>query len=182
LSGGNLLDRYLSPILGPLAIIGAIGFSSFRSKYLRYILIAGCILQFASASVFTYVHRIIPSGTKQGYAFIRNNTPTDAKIMCTKNALALHAERVAMWSTYASLAELPYLFWDADEEEALQILEKYGIEYIFVEKDRIYDDREVNHLGGYPQSFLTKQSTWPSFELVFDNESIGIWKITQSPS
>lgn len=176
-SGGDLLDRYLSPILAPLAIIGAIGFSSLRSKYLRYILIAGCILQFVSASIFTYVHRRIPSGTMQGYAFIRKNAPVDSHILCCRNALAFHANRIAVWNSYASMAEMPYMFWEADANQIEQILRKYELDYIFVEKDRIYDDSTAQHLHGYPQSFTRKMSSLQLFDLVLENSDVSIWKI-----
>jgi len=169
--------RYFFPIIPFLAILGSGSFVLIKKKWLKYALIFACIAQFCVAAGYTFLQRRIPSPVKQAYEFTRENTPADARIMCAKNALSLHAERIAMWATYASLAEMPYLFWNADEKEALEILGRYKIGYIFVEKDRIYDDQKVSHLGGYPQSFLTKFSTWPSFKLVFENEAVSIWKV-----
>ncbi|MBN2181971.1 MAG: glycosyltransferase family 39 protein [Sedimentisphaerales bacterium] len=173
--------RYFFPVIPFLAIIGAGGVSLTKQKYLRYFLIFACIAQFFSASGYTFIKRRIAPPVKQAYEFVRTTTPQNARIMCTKNALALHTGRISIWNSYASLVELPYMFWNADEKEALEILDKYEIGYIFVEKDRIFDDTKRSHLGGYPQSFLEKVANWSSFERIFDNEEVAIWKITQSP-
>lgn len=173
--------RYFLPIIPFLAILGSGSLILIKRKWLRYALIFACIAQFSVAASYTFLQRRIPPAVKQAYEFIRENTPADARIMCTKNALALHAERVTMWESYASLVEMPYLLWSADEKEVLEILGRYKIGYIFVEKDRIYDDQKISHLGGYPKSFVNKVSSFDSLKLVFENEAVSIWKITQSP-
>lgn len=173
----SLSMRYLSPVIPFLAIIGSGSFLLLERKWLKYVLVLGCVVQFFASAGYTFSQRRIPFAVKQAYQFIRENTSPDARIMCTKNALALHTGRVAMWQTYASLIEVPYLFWNADEKDAWKILGRYKIGYIFVEKDRIYDDSKIYHFGGCPVSFVRKMSNWTSFKLVFENNAVTIWKI-----
>ena len=173
----NLSLRYFLPIAPFLAVIGSGSFTLIKREWLKYLLILGCAIQFIVVTGYTYSQRKIPRPVMQAYKFVRENTPTDARVMTPKNSLALYTERVAMWTSYVSLGEMPYLFWDAEEKEALKILERYKIGYIFVDKDRVYDDTGIGHQGGYPKSFLSKMSTWPSFKIIFDNEAVSIWKI-----
>jgi len=75
------------------------------------------------------------------------------------------------------LHEISYLFWDASQKDALEILDKYGIDYILIENNRIYDDSQHKHTGGYPRAFLDKISNFDRFKKVFENEGAQIWKI-----
>ncbi|MFQ5834935.1 MAG: glycosyltransferase family 39 protein [bacterium] len=174
---GNYAIRYLLPIIPFLCVIAAVGFTNIKSKFIRYILILGCITQLLYASVYTFYQRTIPPGLEQTYSFIKTYTPEDSCIMTTKNSLSLHTGRRSMWGTYGSLVEIGYLFWDANEQEALEILIRYKITHLLVEKDRIYDDTKIIHLGGYPKSFVQKIQSWKCFRKIFENDEIVLWEL-----
>jgi hypothetical protein len=135
------------------------------------------ILQFLGSAYYVYVKRTIPQDTKDGYNYIRLSAPEEAHILSVNNRLSYYTNRRALWHSYISVMEMPYLFWKADENEVIDILSKYEIDYIFVEKERIYDDSQTRHLGGYPVSFIRKIDSFPRFRLIFENQSVSIWQI-----
>jgi hypothetical protein len=51
------------------------------------------------------------------------------------------------------------------------------IEYILVEKERIFDDTKVRHLGGWPQSFVDGLVTLNFVERIFENSEASVWKV-----
>ena len=176
----HLNIRYISPIVPLMAVIASIGLCSFSIRWLRYAILAILILQFTGSTYYVYVSRSIPQGTKEGYNYIRQSTLGEAHILSVNNSLSYYTDSHAMWKSYMSVMEMPYLFWKADEDEAIDILNKYEIDYIFVEKERVYDDSGRKHLGGYPESFIGKMDFFPRFKLIFENQSVGIWRIIEN--
>jgi hypothetical protein len=123
-----------------------------------------------------YKERRVPEGVKRAYSWIVEHTAADTRVMCSRNALSYYTRRMSYWMSYHSLVELPYLFWVADADEARQILGRYQIRYILVEKDRIYDDRRLRHTGGYPVSFIGKSREWPFLKPVLENEDVILYE------
>jgi hypothetical protein len=75
---------------------------------------------------------------------------------------------------------MPYLFWQANEKEAKNILLNINkTEYIMIKKTRIYDDTKIRHKGGYPKSFIEKLPNFSFLKLIFDNKEISIWKVEE---
>ena len=169
--------RYLSPLIAFIALIAAFGFIKIKNIWLKYVIICLCVVQIACAGIYTCKARIIPKGLKDAYAFIKNNTNDDARIMCSKNSLSLYTDRPSIWLGVPSLHEINYLFWQANEEEMKNIFKKYEIDYILVEKDKSYDDSAVRHTGGYPESFLDKILKLKLFTSIYNNDNAQIWKI-----
>ncbi len=168
--------RYLTPIFPLFAILGAKGFTLSKRKVFYFFLV-GCFLQFSAADYYTYKKRHIPIGIKEAFHFIKTNTPTNSRFMVPEITLAEYGERGVIWYSSVSLAELPYLFWQANDEEALKILKRYDINYIMLLKNRVYDDSKIRHLGGYPKSFVEKIPRFSFLKFVFENDQTSIWKI-----
>ncbi|GEM_PF-1129964 len=174
---GSFNIRYFSPIIGYIAVMAGMGIASSKAKCLKYLIIFLCIVQFFSVAIYTRMNRIIPPGLKQVYSYIAANTPKEARVLCTKNALALHADRNSIWLGTNSLKEINFLFWQASKAQMVEIFDKYDINYILVEKDKIYDDSESKHTGGYPKSFVDKIRALDIFTIVLENQSAALWKI-----
>jgi hypothetical protein len=168
--------RYLTPLFPLLAVLSAKGFAFVKKRFFFFILIA-CLLQFSSAVTYTYQKRHIPTGMKEAFSFIKTNTPPQSRFMAPEIALAEYGERAVIWWSQISLAELPYLFWQANGEEALKIFKRYDINYIMVLNNRIYDDSKIHHTGGYPKSFVDKMSHFSFLRLIFENDQASVWEI-----
>jgi hypothetical protein len=61
------------------------------------------------------------------------------------------------------------------------VLEELNIGYIIYREDCIYDDRKEqviwNASGGMPLSFFESLEQLTNYELIFENDSVAIWKV-----
>ncbi len=174
--------RYLVPILPFLAVLITPSFLSLRRSW-RWVLIGVCILQFASTSFYVHQKRQISPGMMEGFEFIKNNVPESALILYPEENLLIYAQRRVIWSAFkvarsGPVYSLRTIFWGYPEEtnHALRINE---IDHILIKKSRIYDDREVHHLGGYPQSFVEKLPHLEGWVKIFENSEAALWKRVQ---
>ncbi|HHT9120579.1 MAG TPA: ArnT family glycosyltransferase [Candidatus Hypogeohydataceae bacterium YC41] len=174
------LLRYLTPLVPPLGILGSLGIASVNNRVVRAILIVGCVMQFAGALAYIYLQRKIPIEMKEVYTFVKNSTPENARIMTPWGSqLAFYTGRISHWTSYCCHREIEYLFWQANEKETLEIMKRYGTNYILIEKVNIYDDSKVHHFGRYPNSFIKKIETFSSLKPIFENHAATLWKIQE---
>ena len=175
-SGGML--RYLIPVVPFLAILGAQGIASVKSRMARCILLLACIAQFFFALGYISHERKVPSGLKEVYDAIKVSLPEDARIMTPLGAqLPFYTGRVSQWGSYCCYSEMRYLFWVADEKDALSIMNRYGTDYILIEKNNIYDDSEIRHTGRYPKSFVEKIATFSFLKPIYENRAATLWAV-----
>lgn len=173
----QLPARILSPVFPFLAVIGGLGLSFIKRKGPLALFISLCVVQFFASSYYTYEQRHIPKGLANAYEYIELNTPEDCRIMATEGGcLTLNTNRRCVWNSPVSLHELPYLLWKANSEEMLKILNRYGIDYILVEKDRIYDDSDIRQIGGYPKSFVDQLASFSCLRLIYENKDASLWQ------
>ena len=97
--------------------------------------------------------------------------------MCSRFDIPLYSERASIWNNYLALSEMPYLFWAADNNEALNILNKYNIDYLLVEKERIYDDSKSHHQLGWPRSFVEKMGNFSCLDLILEKDHVSLWQV-----
>lgn len=173
----GLIIRYLSPIVPMMAILSSVGLSSLKARWVRHLVVALALAQLVGSAYYVHDNRKIPQSIKAGYDYVRQHIPENAHLLSSKNRLVYYTNRYVLWYSYLSVREMPYLFWKANETEAIDILRKYEISYLFVEKDIVYDDSKTRHLGGYPKTFIQKISTFSRFEPVFENEGVSILRI-----
>ena len=173
----TILARYAAVLIPLLAVLGGKGLSLIKTNRAKFALIAICILQFITASLYTYVNRKIPYDVKSAYRYIKENTPASARIMCSRFDIPLYSERASIWNNYLALSEMPYLFWAADNNEALNILNKYNIDYLLVEKERIYDDSKSHHQLGWPRSFVEKMGNFSCLDLILEKDHVSLWQV-----
>lgn len=173
----GLNARYLSPLIGIMSVVGGIGCATISRRNLRWLMAALCCVQFLAASLATFYFRRIPVGLARAYTAIRNDLPEHARLMCSMNALSLYTGRYSIWLGVPALHELGFLFFNADDAQMEEIFEKYDIQYILVEKDKIYDDSSARHTGGYPASFVEKLKRSAFFETVMENDDALLFRI-----
>lgn len=167
--------RYLLPIVPLFSILGSKHFFSLKNRGFKMALLSMCAAQFFSVAFYVYAIRQISGDIKDGFQYIINHVPENAFVMYPEVNITEYTNRRMQWGRFQYM---PYLFWQANETEAKNILLNVNkIEYIMINKTRIYDDKEIRHKGGYPQSFVDKLPEFSFLKLVFDNKKINIWKI-----
>lgn len=176
LTGGML--RYLTPLVPFLVILGSQGIASVKSRTAKCILLLACVAQFFYALEYISSERRVPKGMKEVYDAIRMSFPEDTRIMTPWGAqLAFYTGRVSQWSSYCCYREMGYLFWEADEKDALSIMNRYGTDYVLVEKDNVYDDSKIRHTGRYPKSFVEKMATFSFLKPIYENPVATLWAV-----
>lgn len=167
--------RYLLPTVPLFAILSSRAFVCLKNRRLKILLLSVCIAQFFGAAFYVYVNRRVPNEVKEGFRYITNYTPKDTFIMYPEDNITEYTGRKMQWGRFQYL---PYLFWQANEKEAKNILLNINkVEYIVVKKTRIYDDTKIHHKGGYPESFVEKIPKFSFLRLIFDNKGVSVWKV-----
>lgn len=172
--------RYMSPILIFAFLLGGYGLTSIRGRgwnYLKYMLVLGCLAQIITTAIYVQKYRKISPDAREAYEYSKKYIPPNHLTLSPKGAFALHAGKPVLWHSTCAPIELDYIFWKANEEEAEEIFGKFGIYYLFIDKDRIYDDSKVHHVLGYPVSFVKKLQNFKCMKLIFNNRYASIWQI-----
>ena len=170
--------RYLMPLLPFLVVLVTPSFLSLGKKW-RFVIIGICILQFLSATYYVHQRRQISPEVKEAFAYIRKNVPQNALILYPEENLLIYAQRRVIWSAVKVFKDrnvsLQTIFWGRTTEEMDQALRINEIDYILIKKSRIYDDREVRHVGGYPQSFVDRLPHLEGWVKIFENQGTVLW-------
>jgi 4-amino-4-deoxy-L-arabinose transferase-like glycosyltransferase len=172
--------RYLLPIFPFLVALFTPHFLSLGKRW-QFVLIGICILQFGGTTYYVHQKRQISPEVKEGFEYISRNVSGSALILYPEENLLVYAHRKMVWSAvsvYRSGKEVGLygLFWANDLGEMNEALKASHIDYILIKKSRIYDDREEQHLGGYPKSFVEKLPQLDGLLKVFENPGVALWK------
>ncbi|MDI6760901.1 MAG: hypothetical protein QMD05_08740, partial [Candidatus Brocadiaceae bacterium] len=142
------------------------------------LLVAICVVQIIITSHYVQQHRRITPGKKEAYEYAKRHLLDSRLTLCCMGAFPLYTGKPMLWHSVAAPIELDCIFWNASEKQVKEILGKFHVKYLFVDKDRIYDDSRIHHVLGYPMSFIKKLSTFDSMKLIFDNQDVAIWEVT----
>lgn len=182
--GINSDIRYLLPIIPFICILTSTSFTFLKNfthkKLIRNLIWILCFFQIFGTSLYVHKERQIPVEIEQGFEFIKKNTPPDALFMFPGYIFIESTERKFIWSSFfliESQKGIKHMFWNENEEEIKEIIKMIGLNYIVVNKKRIYDDSKLKHFGGYPRSFIERLSNFPFIYKIFENSEISIWKI-----
>lgn len=173
----NFSIRYLAPIFPMLAILASKGLVTLKNEKSKKIIFSFCVLQMLIGTLYVYQARKLSPPLIQAYEYIRNCTPQDSRFISPYTDVALHTRRGTNWSSENNFPDLPYLFWQANPQEARDILRRYGITHLFIPKDMVWNDSVVRNLGKYPLSFLGKLPSYNFMECVFSNKAADIWVV-----
>ena len=147
---------------------------------LRFVILALCILQFASTHYYVHQKRLISPEVKEGFEYIRKNVPERALILYPEENLLLYGQRRIIWIAVKGYQPdevgLNLLFWGTDHRGMNDLLKANQIDHILIKKSRVYDDRKEHHLGGYPQSFVERLSHLEGWVKMFENSGTALWK------
>ncbi len=179
--------RYLAPIL-PLAVVLVSKLFLPReyspqpywaNKGLRQLVLFLCILQFVSTLVFVYMSRQISPAERNAIQYIKNNISLDSRILTPDELfVSYYTQRATFWKDRSPFtADFFTVFWDS-KEKIRTGLQKHGIDYMVIRKERIYDDTKIRYRmgGGFPQSFVERLPEI-DFIKVFQNEEVSIWGV-----
>ncbi|MCM8800338.1 MAG: glycosyltransferase family 39 protein [Candidatus Omnitrophica bacterium] len=170
--------RYLMPVVPFISILIAKTLFSIKKRYLRYTIFTLCFIQFISTLIYVNMKRHIPKDLKEGFNYLKYNTANDSLILYPGHIILEISERKVLWSRKGCLI-LNELFWSEEKDKIINSIFGLGIDYIMIDKDRIYDDSISHHYGGYPKSFVERLPNFDFIDLVFKNNKIKIFKINK---
>jgi 4-amino-4-deoxy-L-arabinose transferase-like glycosyltransferase len=194
LFGFNSDIRYLLPMIPLLCLLGASALGSRpSSKWTKGLIGLVCLTQLLGTSFYVHRNRQIPAGLKEGFRYITMNTSKEALFMYPGYSFIEATGRRFVWSSffqvetwkmknrYAALdvdkVKSGFMFWTKNPEDAAAALQLNHLDYIVIDKSRIYDDTRVQHFGGYPASFTRRLPQFLFMTKVFENERMCIWKV-----
>jgi 4-amino-4-deoxy-L-arabinose transferase-like glycosyltransferase len=168
--------RYLSPILPLLAIFVAKGLvKGSLNRHLRIAVILACFAQLLVTLGYVYSERSVTLLEKEALTYINSHVPEGSRILTPEEwFVSYYTGRPTLWSS--SFGEEFYKLLWAEKSQARDLLDKYKVMYIVVQRDRIYDDASVRHYGGFPSSFVEKRLPLIA-QKVWENESMAIWQV-----
>ena len=168
--------RYLMPIIPFVAILAARSIVSIRKRPVKIMIILICILQLFATVCYVCMKRSVPQDLKDSFAYVKENTPRDADILYLEYIGMEMADRKIRWSKFDLLDKI---FWEPDAQEVLCALEEMSIDYILIRNSRVYDDRNMRYIGGYPKSFVERLPTLPFVRLVYENSQASVWEVAK---
>ncbi len=194
LFGINSDIRYIFPVIPLFCVLAG---SSFRiienSKWIKVSIWTICVLQLLTSAFYVHQKRLVPAGMREGFEFIRHNTPADALFMYPGYIFIEATGRRFVWANFFQVESLmmgkkyptldfmknksALMFWSKKEDDIKEIIEVNKLDYIVVDKSRIYDDTEAKHFGGYPRSFVERLPTLPLVRKIFENQAMSIWEV-----
>jgi hypothetical protein len=149
-------------------------------KTWKLVVIGLCFLQFAATTYYVHQQRQISSDVKQGFEYIKKNTPEDALILYPEENLLLYGKRKIVWRFVRNARPgqqgVYSLLWTKNFGEMDELLRYNRIDYILIKKTRIHDEVKNHHTGGYPRSFVQRLSQLNGWVKVFDNPGAELWK------
>lgn len=175
--GFNTDIRYFMPMVPLVCILASKSLVDCKAIWVKRMVVLVCICQLSAALAYVYQKREISVSIKEGFDFIKNNTPTDSLVVYPEANLQEYAQRKVMWTNSKRSASLRNLFWSDDINKIKSVICLNEINYIIIKKNRSYDDGHVRHLGGYPISFVKKLPDYEFLKLAFDNDEIAVWEV-----
>lgn len=169
--------RYWMPAAPFLCILAARAVPQIKSLFIRGIIIALCLAQLFASSYYVFQARSLPKAYQESLGYIRTNTPENTLFLNPDLLVLEYADRRIVWG----LCDVRRILWGTENERRAE-LKRVGIDYVAVNKSRIYDDRNMTkrHIGGYPLSFLEILKKETLFSPIFENEAMSLWKVDRS--
>ncbi|MBN1687610.1 MAG: glycosyltransferase family 39 protein [Candidatus Omnitrophica bacterium] len=173
--------RYLLVLVPFLGILAATVAVKLMSRFLlRVLLVSLCLFQMGGAAVYVAQKRQVTPGIQEGFDFIQETVPEGTLVIYSEMIILEKTNRGYVWANHLFRDQLRKLFWGDDKKEVIDFMMDQNIRYLAVKKDRIYDDSNRHHFGGYPQSFVKQLGAIPYFKKVFENDEMAVWFISAS--
>lgn len=173
--------RLLSPIVPLLAILASKVFISLKSDKLKYLIYGLCALQFIGVLIFVYTQRKLTPDEIKAFDYLKKEVSIESRVLTIEESMLFYSTNLRAFSgqifNFVNNGDYDDFLWGDNEENKKDILEKYKIDYLFVQKARIYDDSKIRHFGGWPKSFVDELPSMPFLEKVFENKDVFIWKV-----
>ena len=194
--GINSDIRYLFPAIPLLCVLAGSSFKTIGNpKWIKVSIWTICVLQLLMTAFYVHQKRLVPAGMREGFEFIRQNTPVNALFMYPGYIFIEATGRKFIWASFFQVESLTMLkkypsldlsndksalmFWSNKENDIKEIMKVNNLDYIVLNKSRIYDDTKVKHFGGYPKSFVERLPNLPLVKKIFENQAMSIWEVNR---
>jgi len=191
--------RYIFPVIPLLCILAGSSLKAIgNQRWIKVLIWTVCVLQLLTTAFYVHQKRLVPVGMKEGFEFIKQNTPVNALFMYPGYIFIEATGRKFIWSSFFLIESLTMgkkyptfdsskdksalMFWNNKEDDIKEILKVNKLHYIVIDKSRIYDDTKVKNFGGYPKSFVERLPTLPLFKKIFENQAMSIWEVNREKS
>ncbi len=177
LIGWNTDIRYFMPIVPLLCILFSKSITDIDNTWIKRLLICACIFQFIVTVPYVSYKRNITPQIEDAFNFIKNNIPVNSLLLYPEPNIQEYAQRKVIWSNFKPSTSLRNVFWPEDINTIKDAISSNNIDYIVIKKTRCYNDVELKHIGGYPNSFVKKLPNYEFVKLIFDNKEVAVWEI-----
>jgi hypothetical protein len=167
--------RYFLPLM-PFLCVWISKHLVVKGKIGSVLLTLVCLAQFLAVTGYVHGKRRVPSEIHEAFQYLRGQTPADSFIMYPEYLLNEATERKVVWGGLRNLAEL---LWTEDSQRLSALFYESAVDYIMVRNDRIYEDSEVRHFGGFPVSFVRRMPDMRFLNKVFENTKTTIWRVNR---
>jgi hypothetical protein len=168
--------RYLLPAILVLVLLAGRAVGPWRlPRWLKIVVVAGCVLQAAAATAYVGHMRQIPEADKAAYAWIRDHAQEPGRIMFPEQVLTSQTGRPYIWHE----VNPAYFMAEATDAVREEILRAFRVSYIAVPLRRVYDPgKEGRHDGGYARDFVEGLEAEPYLSKVYSNPEFLIFQVT----
>lgn len=147
-----------------------------KPKVLITILAALAFLQGGYVLQKTYRLRALTPEIKEGIQYLQKNPPAGNIFMYPEGNYRFFPAQHEWYLGY-HLRE----FWRADNDERLQLLDKFNISLVVIKKHLVAPvDKQITNLGVYPVDFVEEIAADSRFDKTFENDQLLIYQITTS--
>lgn len=191
--------RYIFPVIPLLCILAGSSLKAFGNlKWIKVVIWTICVLQLLMTAFYVHQKRLVPAGMREGFEFIKHNTSVNALFMYPGYIFIEATGRKFIWASFFQVEILTmgkkyptldfskdksaFMFWNNKENDIKEILKVNKLDYIVLNKSRIYDDAKVKNFGGYPKSFVERLPILPLFKKIFENQAMSIWEVNREKS
>ena len=199
LFGINSDIRYIFPVIPLLCVLAGSSLKAIENlKWIKVLIWTVCVLQLLMTAFYVHQKRLVPVGMKEGFEFIKQNTPVNALFMYPGYIFIEATGRKFIWSSFFQVEgwvmskkyptldfskdKSALMFWNSKENDIEEIMKINKLDYIVLDRSRIYDDTKVKNFGGYPKSFVERLPTLPLFKKIFENQAMSIWEVNREKS
>jgi hypothetical protein len=177
--------RYALPAVPLLAVVVARGLKGWCEK--PWVLgLVGLVAFGHLGAMAWYVRaqRTLTPGQRAVFAYLRNETPPDARILYPGEVMVLQARRQAVWSQWRNfktgLSSITGLLAETDPERIRRLLRTNVVTYICIDEQHVYEDHGEIVGFGYPRSFARRLRTLPFLEKVEGPwPGVELWRVKQ---
>jgi len=175
--------RYAMPVIPLVAVVATRGLRGWCQK--PWVLALVGLAAFGHLGMtawYVRAQRTLAPGQRALFAYLRSETPTDARILYPGEVMVAQARRQAVWSQLKDPEEgcvyITGFLRETDPERIRRLLHANAVTHICIDERRVYAETGEVVGFGYPRSFVRRLRTLPFLEEVKgDWPGMELWKV-----